>query len=119
MAMKRLTTLHWALLVSFGAHAGLLAFRIADPQRFERAFKDTPLEVILVNARSLEAPTKAQAIAQANLAGGGEAEKGRATTPLPASATIELGDAPQEARRKVEQLMEQQKAAREWKPADH
>jgi protein TonB len=108
MALKQLSTLQWALIVSVGAHAGLLAFRIADPTRFERAFRDTPLEVILVNARSLEAPTKAQAIAQANLAGGGEAEKGRATTPLPASATVELGDSPQEARRKVDQLMEQQ-----------
>jgi protein TonB len=108
MALKQLSTLQWALIVSVGAHAGLLAFRIADPTRFERAFRDTPLEVILVNARSLEKPTKAQAIAQANLAGGGEAEKGRATTPLPASATVELGDSPQEARRKVDQLMEQQ-----------
>ncbi|HEX6019363.1 MAG TPA: TonB family protein [Burkholderiaceae bacterium] len=108
MALKQLTTLHWALIVSLGAHGGLLAFRIADPARFERAFRDTPLEVILVNARSLEAPTKAQAIAQANLAGGGEAEKGRATTPLPASATVELGDAPLESRRKVDQLVEQQ-----------
>ena len=108
MTLKQLSTLQWALIVSVGAHAGLLAFRIADPTRFERAFRDTPLEVILVNARSLEKPTKAQAIAQANLAGGGEAEKGRATTPLPAAATVELGDSPQEARRKVDQLMEQQ-----------
>ncbi|MCG3190720.1 MAG: hypothetical protein LKCHEGNO_03542 [Burkholderiaceae bacterium] len=108
MALKHLSTLQWALIVSVGAHAGLLAFRIADPARFERAFRDTPLEVILVNARSLEAPTKAQAIAQANLAGGGEADKGRATTPLPASATVELGDSPQDQRRKVDQLMEQQ-----------
>lgn len=108
MALKQLNTLHWALIVSIGAHAGLLAFRIADPARFDRAFRDTPLEVVLVNARSLEAPSKAQAIAQANLAGGGEADKGRATTPLPASATVELGDSPQEARRKVEQLLEEQ-----------
>jgi protein TonB len=79
--MAKLTTLQWALIVSLGTHGGLLAFRIADPQRFERTFKDTPLEVILVNARSNERPTKAQAIAQANLAGGGEAERGRATTP--------------------------------------
>jgi protein TonB len=106
--MPRLTTLHWALLISIGTHVGLLAFRIADPARFDRVFKDTPLEVILVNARSGEAPTKAQAIAQANLAGGGEADKGRATTPLPASAMVELGDSPLEAKRKVEQLQEQQ-----------
>ncbi|MBE7419229.1 MAG: TonB family protein [Ideonella sp.] len=108
MTLPKLQTLHWALIVSLGAHAGLLAFRIADPERFDRAFRDTPLEVILVNARSNEAPTKAQAIAQANLAGGGEADKGRATTPLPASATVELGDSPQESRRKVEQLQEEQ-----------
>ncbi len=106
--MRRLTTLHWALLISIGTHGGLLAFRIADPARFDRVFKDTPLEVILVNARSTEAPTKAQAIAQARLAGGGDADKGRATTPLPASALVELGDSPQEAKRKVEQLQEQQ-----------
>lgn len=106
--MRQLSTLHWALLISIGTHGGLLAFRMADPARFDRVFKDTPLEVILVNARSTEAPTKAQAIAQARLAGGGEADKGRATTPLPASALVELGDAPQEAKRKVEQLQEQQ-----------
>jgi len=40
MALKQLTTLHWALILSVGAHAGLLAFRIADPTRFERAFRD-------------------------------------------------------------------------------
>jgi len=105
---RSLTTLHWALLISVGTHVGLLAFRIAAPDRFDRVFKDTPLEVILVNARSTEAPVKAQAIAQARLAGGGEADKGRATTPLPASALVELGDSPQEAKRKVEQLQEQQ-----------
>ncbi|HSB25127.1 MAG TPA: energy transducer TonB, partial [Burkholderiaceae bacterium] len=107
MALKQLNTLHWALIVSIGAHAGLLAFRIADPARFDRAFRDTPLEVVLVNARSLEAPTKAQAIAQANLAGGGEAEKGRATSPLPPSPMIELGDSVEESHRQIEELEEE------------
>jgi protein TonB len=108
MALKQLSTLQWALIVSVGAHAGLLAFRIADPTRFERAFRDTPLEVILVNARSLEAPTKAQAIAQANLAGGGEAASGRATSPLPPSPTIALGETTEESRRQIKELQEQQ-----------
>ena len=40
-----------------------LGARIVDPQDFNRVFQDTPLEVVLVNARSQEAPTKAQAIA--------------------------------------------------------
>jgi len=105
---RRLSTLHWALLFSASVHAVLLTVRFIDPEGFNRVFKDTPLEVVLVNARSSEAPTKAQAIAQANLAGGGEAERGRATSPLPPSAMIALGEANEEARRQVDQLQEQQ-----------
>ena len=71
--------------------------RFVDPEGFNRVFQDTPLEVILVNARSGEKPEKAQAIAQANLAGGGDAARGRATSPLPPSALTEVGDAAEEA----------------------
>ncbi len=104
----RLSTLHWALLVSAGLHGAVLTVRIVDPEGFNRVFRDTPLEVILVNAKSNEAPLQAQAIAQANLAGGGEAERGRATSPLPAAATVALGDAPEDARRRIDQLQQQQ-----------
>lgn len=103
-----LAPLHWALLVSLVVHGGLLTLRVVDPERFSRVFRDTPLEVILVNARSTEPPTKAQAIAQANLAGGGNVDKGRAQSPLPSHAVAEIGDAPEDARRKIEQLQEQQ-----------
>ncbi|MEW6704633.1 MAG: TonB family protein [Pseudomonadota bacterium] len=106
--LRRLSTLQIALLISVGVHAALLAVRIADPEGFERMFEDTPLEVILVNARSTDRPAKAQAVAQASLAGGGEAEKGRATSPLPATALVELGEASEEARRQIEELQEQQ-----------
>ena len=109
MSGARLTVLHWALLVSGGLHAALLGLRFADPAAFDRMFQDTPLEVILVNARSTEAPVKAQAIAQARLAGGGDAAQGRATSPLPAAATTVPGDAVQAAaRRRVDELQEQQ-----------
>ena len=81
----------------------LLTVRFVDPEGFNRVFQDTPLEVILVNARTNEKPDKAQAIAQAILAGGGEAEKGRATSPLPPSALTEIGDAAEDAQRKIEQ----------------
>ncbi|WP_088285462.1 energy transducer TonB [Ideonella sp. A 288] len=107
--LSTLTTLHWAVLVSVTVHAALLTFRFVDPERFERVFRDTPLEVILVNARSAEAPTQAQAVAQAQLAGGGEAASGRATSPLPASAQVELGDSTDDSRRRVDQLQEQQR----------
>lgn len=105
---RRLTVLQWALTLSIGVHASLLTMRFVDPERFERVFRDTPLEVILVNARGQEPPAQAQAIAQAALAGGGEAATGRATSPLPAAAQVELGDASDEAHRRIEQLQQMQ-----------
>lgn len=106
--LRKLSTLQVALLFSVAVHAALLGVRFVDPDRFNRMFQDTPLEVILVNSRSGEAPSVAAAIAQANLQGGGEAERGRATSPLPPSATMELGDSTEDARRQVEQLQETQ-----------
>jgi protein TonB len=106
--LARLTTLQLALLASLAVHAVLLTVRFVDPERFNRMFQDTPLEVILVNARSDEIPMRAQAIAQSNLAGGGEAVSGRATSPLTPSATIELGESTEEARRQIKELQEQQ-----------
>jgi protein TonB len=106
--LRRLTALHVALLISFGVHAVLLTVRFVDPEGFNRVFKDTPLEVILVNARSSEPPLKAQAIAQAALAGGGEAQAGRATSPLPPSALTEVGDSLEDARQQIQTLQEQQ-----------
>ena len=105
---RRLSPLQWAFLVSAGLHVVLVGFRFVDPVGFNRVFRDTPLEVILVNAKSNEAPKQAQAIAQVNLAGGGEAAKGRAASPLPAAPTTELGESPDEAKRRIDQLQDQQ-----------
>jgi protein TonB len=101
-------TLHWAFAVSIGIHAALLALRFGAPETFNRVFQDTPLEVVLVNASSNEAPEKAKAIAQASLAGGGDAETGRATSPLPASAFTALGDAAEDEQKRIETMQEQQ-----------
>ena len=106
--LRKLSTLQLALIVSIGVHGALLAVRVVDPERFNRIFQDTPLEVVLVNTRSGIAPEKAQAIAQANLAGGGEAQSGRATSPLPPSAQVETGDSSENARKRIEQLQEAQ-----------
>ncbi len=106
--LRKLSTLQIALIVSLGLHAVLLTVRFVDPESFNRIFQDTPLEVILVNSRSGEPPEKAQAIAQAALAGGGEAQLGRATSPLPPSAMVEMGDSVEEARKRIEQLQETQ-----------
>ena len=83
--------------------------RFVDPESFKRVFEDAPLEVILVNAKTNEKPDKAQVIAQNSLAGGGDADKGRATSPLPPSALTDFGDATEEeAARKLQNLQEQQ-----------
>ena len=108
MAWRGPSRLQWALGLSLALHGGLLGFHFADPVGFDRVFRDTPLEVILVNARTAEAPAQAQALAQASLAGGGELAAGRATSPLPASAELAIGNASDEAHRRVDQLQDQQ-----------
>ena len=112
MNLKQFSTLQLALGASLAVHAVLLTVRFVDPESFNRVFQDTPLEVILVNARTndkLERSDMAKAIAQATLAGGGDLDKGRATTPLPPSALSEAGDAQEEeTRRQLQSLQEQQ-----------
>ncbi len=105
---QRFSALQVALAISIGLHALLFTVRFVDPEGFNRVFEDTPLEVILVNASSTEAPLKAQAIAQRNLAGGGEMERGRATSPLPSSAQIQIGDSAIDARKQIDELQEVQ-----------
>lgn len=104
----RLSVLQVALAISVALHAVVLTVRFVAPQQFNRVFQDTPLEVILVNARSDEAPDAPQAIAQAHLAGGGDAARGRATSPLPPSMQTRLGDALQDQDQRIERLQQQQ-----------
>jgi len=106
--VKSFSTLQIALGASALVHAAVLTTRFVDPESFNRVFHDTPLEVILVNAKSNEKPDAAKAIAQVSLAGGGELEKGRATSPLPPSAFTNFGKAAEDAQRKTEALQEQQ-----------
>jgi periplasmic protein TonB len=86
----------------------LLSVRFVNPEAFNRVFQDTPLEVILVNAKSNERPAKAQAIAQASLAGGGEAASGRATSPLPPTGKLRTGDTSEPDDQQLEALKAQQ-----------
>ena len=109
MNLRSFSPLQLALGASIAVHAVLLTVRFVDPEAFNRVFEDTPLEVILVNARTTERPEKAQAIAQTSMAGGGEADKGRATSPLPPALIFETGDTTEEeAQRKLQNLQEQQ-----------
>jgi protein TonB len=106
--LRRFSPLQLALAASLVLHAALLTLRLVDPEAFKRVFEEAPLEVILVNARTVEKPEKAQAIAQATMAGGGEAARGRATSPLPPSLRTESGDDAQEAAQRTLQTMQEQ-----------
>jgi len=106
--LRSFSTLQIALGASFAVHAVLLTVRFVDPEAFNRVFEDTPLEVILVNTRTNEKPDKARAIAQTSLAGGGDAAKGHATSPLPPSALTSMGDSAEDAQQKIDAMQEQQ-----------
>ena len=111
--------LMWALFGSIFLHAVVLAIRFApiDLSRFDR--NTSPLEVALVNAKSVSKPTKADILAQAHLDGGGNTDaKRRAKTPLPAlpkdNATTELAVATQKVEtleKKSQEMLTQLKSA--------
>ena len=108
--LKSLSVLQWALGLSFLVHAALLTVRFVDPEGFKRAFEESPLEVILVNSKSEAKPEKAQALAQASLAGGGEsADKRIASTPLPPSVVdVQGNSAVDQNQRQIDSMLQQQ-----------
>lgn len=101
-------TLTLAIGLSVLLHGALLAVRFTAPDRFQLKPADPGLEVILVNAKHDKKPLKADALAQANLDGGGNAESGRATSPLPDMQKSEDGTSLKEVRRRIEELEQSQ-----------
>jgi protein TonB len=97
-----------AIACSVLAHAALLAVRFAAPDAFRLQPADPGLEVILVNAKHARAPVKADALAQANLDGGGNADAGRAQSPLPDLRKVENGDSIKALQRRIAELEQQQ-----------
>lgn len=102
-------TLSYAIAVSVLLHGALLAVRFAAPDSFRFKPVDPGLEVILVNAKHDRAPIKADALAQANLDGGGNAESGRSKSPLPDMRRNEDGDGLKAIQRRIEELEQQQR----------
>ncbi|MBA5638895.1 energy transducer TonB [Duganella sp. LX20W] len=95
--------------VSLLAHGVLLAVHFVAPKAFKVEPTDPGLEVILVNAKHARAPLKAEALAQANLDGGGNVDTGRAKSPLPDMRKMEMGDSVKATRRRIAELEEQQR----------
>lgn len=93
-----------AIAISLVVHASFLAVQCSAP-RAENAVR-APLEVILVNARSKEAPKDAKLFAQVGLDGGGQADKGRATT-LPSDQEDEVTQRELNAAQKRLEALEQ------------
>ncbi len=104
-AHNRLLTI--AIAASVVVHAILLSLHFAPPVNLSFKPLESGLEIILVNARHDKAPLKADALAQANLDGGGNAETGRARSPLPPSAQSVDGAA-LAAQRRIAELEQQQ-----------
>jgi protein TonB len=93
-----------AIAVSVMLHAALLAVRFVAPDAFKLQPADPGLEVILVNAKHDRKPLKADALAQANLDGGGQADAGRSKSPLPDMKKSENGDSVKAAQRRIAEL---------------
>nr|WP_221292425.1 TonB C-terminal domain-containing protein [Herbaspirillum sp. SJZ102] len=107
-----------ALGISLLVHGALLAVHFVAPDAFRLKPSDPELEVILVNARHDKKPLNADALAQANLDGGGNVDHGRAKSPLPDMKRQESGDSVKAAQRRVAELEEQQrKMLAQMKPA--
>lgn len=108
-SFKENRLLYLALGVSLLAHGALLAVRFVSPPPAPVQPTDPGLEVILVNAKHNRVPLKADAVAQANLDGGGSVDQGRAKSPMPDMHKTEMGDSVKAAKRRIAELEERQK----------
>lgn len=105
--MKRLRKnrlLSIAIALSLLAHGALLALHFGAPPAVAPEPIDPGLEVILVNAKHQRKPLKAEALAQASLDGGGNANAGRAKSPLPDLRKTQDGDSFEATKRRIEAL---------------
>ena len=101
-------TLWTALAISLGLHALLLSLHFKLPDA-SRSFQDKALDIILVNSKSARKPADPQALAQANLDGGGNTDQNRRTrTPLPPSERQQDGNELERAEKRVQALEAQQ-----------
>ena len=101
------------LAVSVGAslllHAILLTVHFRFPEALRWKSTNQPLEVILVNAKTRDKPSRAKALAQANLDGGGNTDaRQRATSPLPVTNPRDPGRDLAETQRRQRELEAQQ-----------
>jgi periplasmic protein TonB len=117
--------LRWTLAASLGVHLVFLSLHFELPKLFKQSMSSPPLEVSLVNAKTLSKPSQADFLAQANLDGGGNTDaKRRLSSPLPRAAMDAQQTQLAAAREQVETLerqtreLLQQLNAKKQLPAD-
>ena len=93
-----------AIGISLGVHALLMTLHFSFPAA-SKAMREKALDIILVNAKSAKKPTDQQALAQANLDGGGNTDENRRIkTPLPATQQQTTGTEIERMQRRVREL---------------
>ena len=104
------TPLTGAMIFSIAFHAfALFGIALVLPDPRNAASFTQPLQVVLVNAKSKSKPAKADALAQANLDGGGNTpDDRRAKSPLPAIRDDQQFT-PEQIAKRVSQLEEESK----------
>jgi periplasmic protein TonB len=95
--------------VSLVFHLAVMMVRFAPPDPIRFIPSESQLEVVLVNAKTKDAPVAPEVLAQVNMEGGGDRDSGRARSPLPAESKAEDGEALQAQQARVRQLEEQQR----------
>jgi len=102
--------LYAAVAASILLHAVLLSVHFKFPNALRWQSANPQLDVILVNAKSRHRPGTADALAQANLEGGGETDQDRrAKTPLPVIEPRTPGRDLAQSQRRVRELEVQQR----------
>ena len=119
-SLSLLTPLSFSMTLSIALHAfalyGVLLV-LPDPRSVSNFLQ--PLQVVLVNAKSASKPVKADALAQANLDGGGNtAEDRRAKSPLP-TIRDDSKFAPELRSKRVAELEEETKRLLTRLKSDH
>jgi protein TonB len=107
-----------AIGISLAAHALLMTLHFSFPDA-SKAMREKALDIVLVNAKSARKPTDPQALAQANLDGGGNTDENRRLkTPLPPTHQQLTGSEIERMQRRIRELdAAQQKILSEAKSA--
>jgi periplasmic protein TonB len=107
--LNRTDALTLGFIASVLLHAVFLTVRFAEPQAMQFKAADPQLDIVLLNAGTKTKPLKADVLAQVSSEGGGDKDKGRAKSPLPADTKMNDGEELVLRRTQVEQLEAQQR----------